>query len=211
MKFKLTQDHITLIQSFNVVDYGTAPSIDEKRPFGNSDIVDDMIEILHPDFYSELSSGMYDSDSEKYQSLEDEMYTLYNELNTALSIVFSTLSFKPGIYTNENNNKWELIEESTKTSNPLIVVDYDETFTVDKRMFSKIINDFKSNGYRVICCTMRVGNAEYDKDVIEDMEKLDVPIVFAAEKPNKEIAVYHAGYNITDAIWIDDSPEWIKM
>ena len=93
----------------------------------------------------------------------------------------------------------------------LIIVDYDETFTANKALFSKIIDDFKESGATVICCTMRVGNPYVDRDVIEDMEKLSVPIVFAATHKDKLEAVEKAGYIPENAIWIDDSPYMIWM
>lgn len=93
----------------------------------------------------------------------------------------------------------------------LIVMDYDETFTEDKTFWSTFILDSVKLGHTVVCCTMRFGDVNYDSDVIGDMEKLNIPIVFAGMHPDKFTALGRSGYDADKAIWIDDSPQYIVI
>ena len=93
--------------------------------------------------------------------------------------------------------------------NSIICVDYDETYTVNKPMWNQVIEVIRSYGSTVVCCTNRVGNSYMDRDVIEDMEKLGVPVVFAAAHKDKWEAMEKAGYTPENLIWVDDSPMYI--
>ena len=91
----------------------------------------------------------------------------------------------------------------------ILIIDYDDTYTANPDFWAKVIYDAKKNGFTVVCCTLRVGNEFVDADTIHDMKELDTPVVFAAEKHDKATAMIDAGYDISNAIWIDDSPEHI--
>lgn len=97
-RFELTKDHITLLRHSHVMWYGGefgAPGINCKRPFGNSDVYEDMVRIL-------------DLPKEKIEQDEDGVYLsheqtewltkLHESLETALQIVLRTGSFEPGVY-----------------------------------------------------------------------------------------------------------------
>lgn len=93
----------------------------------------------------------------------------------------------------------------------LIIIDYDETFTEDKPLWSKFIRDAQESNHTIICCTMRLGHETMDANVINDMSELNVPVVFAANRSDKWEAVEKAGYDPQDAVWIDDRPMYIYM
>ena len=96
-------------------------------------------------------------------------------------------------------------------TNQVIFLDYDETYTANKLMWDKVVELWKENGISVVCCTNRFGNAHYDADVIADMERIDVPIVWAAHHSDKWAAMEAAGYIPENGIWVDDRPMYIWL
>lgn len=85
----VTEDHIKLLTSgmsigWDSCEFG-APYIDPKRPYGNSDVFDDMAEIL-PHLADDWMA----------------LARLHGELELVLSIVLSTGSFRPGVYSRTN-------------------------------------------------------------------------------------------------------------
>lgn len=95
----------------------------------------------------------------------------------------------------------------------LVVLDYDETFTTNKELWSTIVTLLMDAGFHVICCTLRFGYSHYDDDVLSDMARINIEVVFAGLKPDKKTAIKDAGYTRKDwnIIWIDDYPEFINL
>lgn len=95
--FNLTNQHIALLRRANVTwgnaEYG-APRIDPKRPYGNSDVEGDMLEILQ-------------------NEVKQQLGTLHRETETALCIILKTGSFIPGVYITscEWTDDWMLVKE----------------------------------------------------------------------------------------------------
>lgn len=93
--FTLTSDHIKLLRRFIVgwqdCEFG-APEIDPKRPYGNSDVIEDIREIL----VKELT--------------DKEARNIHNETQIALQIILFTGKMKPGTYECENYFEWKLIK-----------------------------------------------------------------------------------------------------
>jgi hypothetical protein len=96
MEFELTEIHIKLLQGmyvyFDDFGYDGAPAVDLKRPYGNSDTVGDVYEILYGEQWD------YDEYEEMPDEVISEMLKLHRETGTALQIVLYTKSFEPGIY-----------------------------------------------------------------------------------------------------------------
>jgi hypothetical protein len=94
--FELTEDHVKLLRAMYVdwedSEFG-APCIDPKRPYGNSDVENDIAEELGWEVFE-------DHDGEKHLSSEqyELAQRLHRETQTALQIVLSTGSFEPGNY-----------------------------------------------------------------------------------------------------------------
>ena len=109
-KFKLTKNHLKLLKRFEVswqdCEFG-APEIDPKRPYGNSDVLNDIHEILTGETICCVNSKrdeLTEDEKEKYSKLHKEM-------ETALQIILSTLSFKLGNYEcEEYSNDWKLVK-----------------------------------------------------------------------------------------------------
>jgi hypothetical protein len=92
----------------------------------------------------------------------------------------------------------------------LIVLDYDETYTAAPVLWDQFIQLAKSYGHEIVCCTYRLEFPESDNaDVIADMTQHGVQIVYAGKFNRKFEAMYDAGFNPQNAIWIDDCPSFI--
>lgn len=129
--FKVEPVHLKLLRraciDWDDSEFG-APCIDPKRPYGNSDICQDMIEILG---LKTLKEGIYEfklngrkwllKGEDKYNIYlegadEDELCNilleLHQDLEVVLQIVLVTGTFKPGNYEAEKySNKWKLIKK----------------------------------------------------------------------------------------------------
>jgi len=92
----------------------------------------------------------------------------------------------------------------------LIVLDYDDTYTADKDLWDMFISIALKKEHTVVCCTMRIEGMG-NEDVIEDMGKHNIPIVYSAEAFDKWSAMKESGYDPKYAIWIDDRPMFIYM
>lgn len=95
-KFEVTRDHIKLVRrlyiewnDFSEFKFGV-PTVNGKRPYGNSDIPEDIADIINLDFY----------DREKGLTKQQENYCLklHMDMGTVLQIVLSTGQFKSGEY-----------------------------------------------------------------------------------------------------------------
>lgn len=104
--FTLTEQHIKLLRKadiyWNMDEFG-APGINPKRPYGNSDVIGDIAEILgvtiDPDFGPDGAT-------------EKRLTTLHRETGTALQIVLDTGTFEPGRYEREQYGltPWKRVE-----------------------------------------------------------------------------------------------------
>lgn len=106
-KFEITEEHLKLAKrmyvSWEDCEYG-APSINCKRPYGNSDVEDDICEIL--------GFERIEADYEEVYSTEDLKYAemIHLQMETVLQICLKFLEFKTGVFTRKD--KWEYWERS---------------------------------------------------------------------------------------------------
>ncbi|MFA6158955.1 MAG: hypothetical protein WC763_05045 [Candidatus Paceibacterota bacterium] len=92
LTFQLKEEHLKLLSHsawyWSDVENG-APCMDQKRPYGNSWLIDDLRGIL---------PGVTD----------EELMVFHKELVTALEIITRTRSFVPGTYSSETySNDWK--------------------------------------------------------------------------------------------------------
>ena len=126
--FKVKKEHLTLLKRMCVgwqdCEFG-APEIDPKRPYGNSDVLQDMIEIIGlkkktDDIFSfklfnkeYLITGEdeYNLELDNQSELMKVLNNLHRETETVLQIALVTGMFKEGKYKlkNEYGNDWEYI------------------------------------------------------------------------------------------------------
>jgi hypothetical protein len=92
-KFTLTEEHIKLLRNMYVgwgyCEFG-APEINPKRPYGNSQVIEDIHRILTGDDD--------DADDNVLEEFEAKYQKLHRETETALQIVLRTGKFEPGVY-----------------------------------------------------------------------------------------------------------------
>lgn len=99
-KFTLTHEHIALLCSHQTYvrwqDCETgAPEIDPKRPYGNSDVAGDVIEILGwptPPLVDDCREGP------AWEALEERALKVHGETAHALAVILSAKTFEPGVY-----------------------------------------------------------------------------------------------------------------
>lgn len=103
--FRLTENHIRLLNAmfveFEDHAYDGAPMVNIKRPYGNSDVVGDVAEILGFVDYNEAVQNGTD-DTEEFEEATKKLMQLHRETGKALQIVLNTQSFKPGLYGRPN-------------------------------------------------------------------------------------------------------------
>ena len=128
-RFEIKPEHLKLLQRFMVgwgyCEFG-APEIDQKRPYGNSDVHQDMIEVLG---FETLKDGIYKFklfgkewllkgedehniylDGADEEKLTNELDKLHKETEIALQICLRTQSFEVGKYETEKYfTKWKKI------------------------------------------------------------------------------------------------------
>lgn len=107
--FTVTPEHIKLIRNFYVgwqrCEFG-APEIDPKRPYGNSDVIGDIHEILGGKPLD------YDDDEDYTDAQVDHYSKLHDETRMALQIVLRTGSFEPGTFVADDySQNWKRIDD----------------------------------------------------------------------------------------------------
>lgn len=110
-EFTITEDHLKLSRRMNV-DYNAytefgAPCIDPKRPYGNSSVIRDLIEILHPNVEC-------DEDGDFDDFLEARVCALHKEMQLVLQIWLCTGQIRIGTFVRENQysyDAWKLKDE----------------------------------------------------------------------------------------------------
>jgi hypothetical protein len=84
-----------------------------------------------------------------------------------------------------------------------IALDYDETFTADKGMWTEVVRVMRKMGHDVTFVTFREGptsrhSDSYNDDILGDAQELGIPVVFSNHRQKSH--VFKAD------IWIDDMP-----
>ena len=108
--FTVTEDHVKLLQAMYVgwddCEYG-APSIDPKRPYGDSMVDQNICEILGWKI-KDPDEGPSEAQSDKARKIHEEMETVLQIL-----LVFATKGIKPGKYqqhTDYQAHSWEKVK-----------------------------------------------------------------------------------------------------
>jgi hypothetical protein len=96
-RFTVTQDHLALLAemetSWDDCEFG-APEIDPKRPYGNSDVINDMRDIL----------------GEGYT--DEQLHALHREMQTVLACLLRGHGLRLGEYTaDEYRSNWHIVEQ----------------------------------------------------------------------------------------------------
>lgn len=111
-EFEVLDSHLKLLRrayvSWNDCEFG-APSIDCKRPYGNSSVIQDMAEILGIKPEGE--------DGEFTDEQENAMCRLHKETRTVLQIILATGQIKAGNYVKNDNYGTEWREANDRRDN----------------------------------------------------------------------------------------------
>lgn len=107
-RFVITHDHIKLLQNmyFSYDEGGEfgAPAVNSKRPYGNSNVYDDIGEIIEelPELVDCYGDEVY-SDDQTARFLK-----IHKEMTTVLNIIAATCMVESGEYQKEKyTNNWE--------------------------------------------------------------------------------------------------------
>jgi hypothetical protein len=116
MKFTLTKEHLKLLRRMNVYwedsCYEGAPAIDQKRPYGNSDVISDIAEIIGVEKV-EADDGEFFLP----KGTRDKCEKLHTETERALQVVLASGSFEPGEYQcDQYHSNWEKFTTTPTTS-----------------------------------------------------------------------------------------------
>lgn len=110
--FEVTEEHIKLLRrayvSWNDCEHG-APEINPKRPYGNSDVASDVVEILGLELtdFVEYDEILRLEEGELPESMHDYCEALHLDTQTALQIFLSTGTMEPGIYNGDwTGHRW---------------------------------------------------------------------------------------------------------
>jgi len=111
-RFEVTEDHLRLLRrtfvGWDDSAYHGAPAVGIKRPYGNSDVVTDLAEIIVPvegddeldDYASFTREGELKSVRTKdgRELTQDDLLRLHREMELVLQILASNLEIAPGLY-----------------------------------------------------------------------------------------------------------------
>jgi len=103
--FTITANHLKLLHQFNIhwedCEYG-APSVDCKRPYGNSSVEEDIAEIIGLEM-------LEDDDGEKHfpKGGRDVCRKLHKEMQTVLQIICATMQISEGNYIQEESYDYQ--------------------------------------------------------------------------------------------------------
>jgi hypothetical protein len=111
--FEITEDHLRLLRAAYVgwddCEFG-APSIDPKRPYGNSYVLGDIAEIVDPDEYARRGEISDEAVEDYMEEREDTFRRLHAETQTVLQIALSTGQFKAGTYSTHGRG-WTFVSQ----------------------------------------------------------------------------------------------------
>lgn len=106
-KLKVTENHLKLLKAayidWNDTEFG-GPCIDPKRPFGNSEVYGDIVDILG------LTMPDEEKEPEKYKRFIDSLDKGYRELEDCLEILCTNLSLEVGYYESDGYKNWRKVE-----------------------------------------------------------------------------------------------------
>lgn len=109
-QFTMTEQHLALLRHAYVrwseVEFG-APEIDGKRPYGNSDVIHDIAEILGESFPDD------DAAYERWmEENADRLTRLHVETAIALKIILCVGKSQAGAYVRGSHGEWRLDPET---------------------------------------------------------------------------------------------------
>jgi len=84
-----------------------------------------------------------------------------------------------------------------------IAIDYDDTYSRDKKMWSSVCQSMIKNGHKVFCITKR--RKQLGKEIRKNILR-EIPIIFVETRYKKQTTLK---MRLPIDVWIDDKPESI--
>lgn len=118
-EFTVTEDHLKLLRRTYVrwedCEFG-APAFDCKRPYGNSDVIGDMVKILGIDAEADRVrwqrvTGTELDEGDISEPLAEHLTRLHAETAIVLQIALSSGEFMAGRYTREKYGAWKKADQ----------------------------------------------------------------------------------------------------
>ena len=106
MTFEITPDHMRLVERMYWGNYDDVPSVDPKRPYGNSAVNRDIAEIL-----GWIPEG---SDANLSDDMVERAEAIHQDMPQVMQIITSTLSCRAGTYRKTvqySATSWERVED----------------------------------------------------------------------------------------------------
>jgi len=100
-EFTMTEEHVKLVRAFIIEDehseYETgAPWVDPKRPYGNSDVAGDVLEMLG--WIGADEDGYFGGSERSDEMWREKALTIHRETQVALQIILNLGTFESGNY-----------------------------------------------------------------------------------------------------------------
>lgn len=118
-QFEVTEEHIKLLGRLEIgydhyTEFG-APEVDPKRPYGNSDVPNDIYEILGWD----PSTSPEAEEEDGYWSIpydDERAMTIHLEMKRVLQILCDNLGIQPGLYERKRwSGSWTLVQREEES------------------------------------------------------------------------------------------------
>ena len=113
--FEIKEEHLKLLKrayvSWDNCEFG-APAINCKRPYGNSDVLSDIAEIINFKPKIEYNEDEDEDEDEVYFSPEEEKYlkSIHKETKMALQIILAVGKFEIGGYESDKyGDNWKKV------------------------------------------------------------------------------------------------------
>lgn len=117
-RFVINEYHLKLLKEleigWNHMEFGS-PTVDPKKPFGNSDVFKDMVKALGWEIKIQIDWCLPKNfdlvEDELPEEIETVLFNLYRDLDTVLEICLRTQSFNPGVYESDiYGSNWKKLE-----------------------------------------------------------------------------------------------------
>ena len=131
--YHLTEEQVKLVRELHFcwaggaeIGYDGAPCVGSKRPFGNSDVAYDILEIVDRDAAMKLQESLEDGsdgDPDLNEYMHQTYEKLYGTLAHALQVIVASGSFEPGIYRcNRYCRNYELVTDEKEIFKAKIIL-----------------------------------------------------------------------------------------
>ena len=88
--------------------------------------------------------------------------------------------------------------------NKIVIIDYDDTYTLEPELFDRFIYQLKSRGYKIVCATMRYDIPDEADEVKQLCPAVFDSVIFTGRQAKID---FINRMNLKPCLYIDDSPQ----